>query len=409
MLLPRRPALSALVLLGFAARCAGDQCSVSTVVVHCESSCAGVNATSWASTNPPAMLLMNPKIASASEKSAVLAELEAESAPRSGLTPPGMSMLELESKPEPTAEELSRGTPTFAGAVTAEQMTEQTIYAPVHEAISPDDLIGLIGPADKVEWSAVKSAPFACVDGRFANGELYAYGGDFGEFLLALTVYEQMLQKQLSQAETTYLFGKWLGEGASFAMCTDAAAVTQLASAVGARALDLARPPEEHAASLMLRVIAPEFQGDEHTKWVLQHPDTYAVRRVLAEQLIRSFFGVLWNEYHPLRPKLTLHVLSGAHAERALVKVHGSHWCWAEQGLAPAMPAKTKLGSVFLYNVEAVTLRRSALVAFFSTQVTPVVEPGEMMTRMSALGEGQAHLTEKAQAGALRGYTVLFK
>ena len=229
-------------------------------------------------------------------------------------------------------------------------------------------------------------------------------------YLEQVTVYEQMLQKQLSQSETTYLFGKWLGEGASFAMCTDAAAVTQLANAVSYKyALDLARPPEEHAASLMLRVTAPEFQGDGHTKWLLQHPETYAVRRVLAEQLIRSFFGVLWNEFHPLRPKVKLHVMAGPHAERALIKVHGSHWCWAEQGLAPAIPSKSKMGSVFLYNVEAVTLRRSDLVSFFSSQVTPVVEPAEMTMRMRALGDGQAHLTEKAQAGALRGYTVLFK
>merc|ERR1740130_667649 len=325
------------------------------------------------------MLLLSPK-ARANEKIAVLAELEA-----TEMTPPGPMYLQIEEQQvEPTAE-VTQGTPTFAGAVTAEQFSEHTVYAPTYEAISPDDLIGLIGPADKVEWVSVKSAPFACVDGRSANGELHAHGGDFGEFLLAFTIYEQMLQKQLSQAETTYLFGKWLGEGTSFAMCTDDAAVAQLASAVSYKyPLDLARPPEEHAASLMLRVIAPEFQGDGHTKWLLQHPDTYAVRRVLAEQLIRSFFGVLWNEFHPLRPKLKLHVMAGPHAERAIVKVHGSHWCWAEQGLAPAIPAKTKLGSVFLYNVEA---------------VTPVVEPGEMAARMRALGDGQAHLTEKAQAG----------
>ena len=89
--------------------------------------------------------------------------------------------------------------------------------------------------------------------------------------------------------------------------------------------------------------------------------------------------------------------------------MHGSHWCWAEQGLAPAIPSKSKLGSVFLYNVEAVTLRRADLVSFFSSQVTPVVEPAEMTMRMRALGDGQAHLTEKAQAGTLRSYTVLFK
>ena len=398
-----------LLLLGWAARCAGEHCAVSTVVVHCESNCAGVNATSWASTNPPAMLLLSPK-AAANERSAVLAELEDASSPPNERTPPGPMYLQIEEQQvEPTVE-LTHGTPAFAGAVTAEQFTEAAVYAPAYEAISPDDLIGHIGPADKVEWVSVKSAAFACVDGRSANGELHAHGGDFGEFLLALTVYEQMLQKQLSQSETTYLFGKWLGEGASFAMCTDAAAVTQLASAVSYKyPLDLARPPEEHAASLMLRVTAPEFQGDGHTKWLLQHPETYAVRRVLAEQLIRSFFGVLWNEFHPLRPKVKLHVMAGPHAERALIKVHGSHWCWAEQGLAPAIPSKSKMGSVFLYNVEAVTLRRSDLVSFFSSQVTPVVEPAEMTMRMRALGDGQAHLTEKAQAGALRGYTVLFK
>jgi len=95
---------------------------------------------------------------------------------------------------------LTNGNPAIAGAVTAEQFTEATVYAPAYEAISPDDLIGLIGPADKVEWMSVKSAAFACVDGRSANGELHAHGGDFGEFLLALTAYEHMLQKQLNQA-----------------------------------------------------------------------------------------------------------------------------------------------------------------------------------------------------------------
>jgi sorbitol-specific phosphotransferase system component IIC len=32
---------------------------------------------------------------------------------------------------------------------------------------------------------------------------------------------------------------------------------------------------------------------------MLQNPDSYAVRRQLVEQLLRSFFGVLWNEFHP--------------------------------------------------------------------------------------------------------------
>jgi hypothetical protein len=393
------------------ARAAADKCIVTSIVVHCENRCAGVNATAWASVNPPSMLLM-PPTNSVSATTQILAELEAENpvAP-TGLAPPNTMFIQRVAPEERTPEDRVRtdGIPTITGLVTDRQINEQTIYGPAHEAISPDELMTLVGPADKVEWLPVKTSAFACVDGRLPNGALYAYGGDFGEFLLALTVYEQMLQKQLSQGETTYLFTKWLCEGVDFAMCTDSVAVNSLATSVGAHAIDLARPPEEHVASLMLRVVAPEFVGDEHTKWMLQHPETYAVRRVLAEQLIRSFFGVLWNEYHPLRPKLKLHVLTGSHAERGHVKLHGSHWCWAEQSLAPVIPSKTKVGSVFIYSVEAVALRRSDLVAFFSTQVTPVVEPGEMMARMRALGDGQAHLTEKALAGALRGYTVLLK
>lgn len=383
-----------------------ERCTVTSVVVHCESRCAGINATSWANTNPPAKQLRAPS--SGASASAILAELELETPAPAGLSPPGAAVFAqlAEQQVDPR---LTDGTAAVPGAVNGASYSEQTVYAPVHETISPDDLIALVGPVEGVEWRAVKSTPFACVDGRFPNGELFAFGGDFGEFLLALTVYEQMLQKQLSQGETTYLFSKWLGEGAGFAMCTDAAAVSQLATNVGAHVLDLARPPEEHWASLMLRVTAPEFNGDEHTKWILQHPETYAVRRALAEQLIRTFFGVMWNEYHPLRSKVQLHVLKGPHAERGMVKMHGSHWCWAEQGLAPAIASETKDGSVFVYSAEAVNLRRSDLVAFFSTQVSPVVEPGEMMARMRALGDGQAHLTEKALAGALRGYTVLLK
>ena len=135
-----------LLLLGWAARCAGEHCAVSTVVVHCESNCAGVNATSWASTNPPAMLLLSPK-AAANERSAVLAELEAASSPPNEMTPPGPMYLQIEEQQvEPTVE-LTHGTPAFAGAVTAEQFTEAAVYALAYEAISPDDLIGHIGHA----------------------------------------------------------------------------------------------------------------------------------------------------------------------------------------------------------------------------------------------------------------------
>jgi len=287
------------------------------------------------------------------------------------------------------------------------------VRVPHHEMLSPDQLIEFIGPLDKLSWRSIRSSSLGCVDGRHSSSGLYAYGGDFGEMLLALTVYEHMVQRKLTQAETSSYFNEWLKkvdrDDGSFAMCTSTATISLLAAAVGARAVDLAQPPEDLRPSLMLRLVAPEFVGSEHVKWMLQNPDAYTVRRELVEQLLRSYYGVLWNEFHPLRRRLRLDVFTGTHAERALAKLHTGRWCSAEQGLAPALPTRSRLGSLFIHTPDAVTERRSDLVTFFATRASPAVDAFEMRSRLAALGEGQAQLTEKAMTGMLRSYTLLVK
>lgn len=99
-------------------------------------------------------------------------------------------------------------------------------------------------------------------------------------------------------------------------------------------------------ASLMLRVVAPEFVGVEHLKWMLQFSDTYATRRSLVEQLLRSFYGVLWNRYHPLHTAVHLHVITGARAERAVVHVHANHWYAARPDLHHTRRASTRPGRI---------------------------------------------------------------
>jgi len=117
--------------------------------------------------------------------------------------------------------------------------------------------------------------------------------------------------------------------------------------------------------------------------------------------------GILWNPYHPSRHTLHLDTLTGARTERAVVHVHASHWCAAEQGLAPRFPSKTRSGSILLYHPEAVRARREALVQQLAASVTPAVERLELLGRVQTLGEGQAALTEKALAGMLRSYALM--
>lgn len=126
-------------------------------------------------------------------------------------------------------------------------------------------------------------------------------------------------------------------------------------------------------------------------------------------QVVRAFYGVLWNVHHPLRGVLRLSVVSGPHAESAVVHVHASHWCAVEQGLAPLLPSKTRDGSAVVYHVDAVAARREDLVGVLSRESSPPVDRRELGSRVRTLGEGQAALTEKALAGMLRAYALTVK
>ena len=100
---------------------------------------------------------------------------------------------------------------------------------------------------------------------------LYAYGGDLGEFALALSVLEHVAQRQVGQAETTRLLEAWLHtlgqQGGGFGACIDATAAAALSAAVGlgGEPLDLANPPEEARPALMMRLVSPSAQ-----KWAVR-------------------------------------------------------------------------------------------------------------------------------------------
>ena len=308
-----------LALLGLAATAAAERCNVDAVVVHCEARCAGVNATSFSASNPAGTMLQPP----AAGRNLFLAQLESSDERPTPLGGAPMIFTQLQEGAAAKPPASQGGSPSAISAVDAATFTEGTVYAPVHEPLSPDQLIGAIGPADKIEWQSAASGTLRCVDGRYATAGSYAHGGDFGEFLLALTAYEHMLQKQLnqaraqffgaqflgaqirwrksarnspcrhrpdltrrpslprSQAETGELFSAYLGKfsASTFSYCTADDAVRRLADAVGAgRKLDMRRPPLEYQASLMVRSASPEYVGSEHIKWMLEQPKMYTVR-----------------------------------------------------------------------------------------------------------------------------------
>lgn len=213
---------------------AAERCETTSITLHCQSRCAGVNETSYTTSNPAA-----EQVFGASQQHALLVEpLAPEEAPQQG------------------------GTPTVPTAPSDTTFSNQTVYAPAHRALSPDQLIAVVGPAAAVDWVSVSAAGFACVDGRHAHAGLYAYGGDLGEFALALSVLEHVSDRQIGQAETTRLLEGWLQRlheaGGKFCSCIDAAAAAQLAASVAMPAdVEMRAAPEESQASLMMRLVTP--------------------------------------------------------------------------------------------------------------------------------------------------------
>ena len=240
-----------LALLGLAATAAAERCNVDAVVVHCEARCAGVNATSFSASNPAGTMLQPP----AAGRNLFLAQLESSDERPTPLGGAPMIFTQLQEGAAAKPPASQGGSPSAISAVDAATFTEGTVYAPVHEPLSPDQLIGAIGPADKIEWQSAASGTLRCVDGRYATAGSYAHGGDFGEFLLALTAYEHMLQKQLNQARAQFVGARSFARN-SFGRAQLGRAIRRAGAALSPHAAPPSRDRRRRRASSSARTSA---------------------------------------------------------------------------------------------------------------------------------------------------------
>merc|ERR1712216_232344 len=245
-----------------------------------------------ASTNPPPGTLLPPTAPSAANMHFFTQLSEGTHHAHDGRVPPpsagpgGLPSAFLET------EGPNGGVPSIpASTVNLLDFDNSSAYSPIHAALSAEELNQHIGAVAQLEWVKVSEASFSCVDGRYTDSVLGTQGGDFGELLLALNVFEQMSTKRLSQDETSKILNKYLShtKKKKFAMCTDQKSVNSLLKAVGGQSEDISMPSENVRDELMLRVTAPEFVGDNHVRLMLRKSDQYTVRKGLVENLIRAF------------------------------------------------------------------------------------------------------------------------
>jgi len=278
---------------------------------------------------------------------------------------------------------------------------------------SYDDIRILVGNIEELNYVKVKEAPFSCLDGRFNNPILGTPGGDAGEFILSLSVYEDLLGggRKLSQGSVDHFFGQYLQfmKPKKFIMCTDDFAINHVERELNIEGINILNPRQSLMNHILNAAIKPENIGDLHLKMMLKYPKQFSIRREMVEMFLISFYKILWNKELEYSRKLELVVLAGTHKESAFIEVRSDHACQANK-LAPLLITKNRTIMSFVNHLDAASIRRGQLAKFYSNKVNHHQDPVNRKTmhnRLNHHGYIALEITGSYIARGLPFYTVL--
>jgi len=286
---------------------------------------------------------------------------------------------------------------------------EKLNMEPVGERVNPNTL----------EWAKVADSSFGCLGTVTTQKGLSTPGGDAGEFLLALKVFEELTGYALRQRHVSAYLKSFLEKSSknSFSFCTTEAANAALKESVGGEA-DLLNPPVTMVRALWDQVIMPDNIGCTHFKLALERAAEYEVRPELTQMLIRAFYMIMWNKEHPqfgsASDKLNLIVTDfnpeETPAAGLINMLTGTH-CLA-QGLAPLMAPKTEGGNaMFINHYDSVQVLRHELARYFVALVRDrfsALNEITMLSRMNVVGRHQLQRTVLYLTKSIPVYTVTF-
>jgi hypothetical protein len=322
--------------------------------------------------------------------------------------PPAGIYQGVEEGSSPVAPPEDHPTPADASETRVTNLLELESETAIVSHLTSEDVEGHISPIPLLAWADVSTVSFGCVDGRSAEPTVGTWGGDLGEFVTALNVYEQMATIHLSQSDVTTIFRKYLETSSrkKFTTCMSALSIHQMFGNVEDLDDAIRNPAEEKQAALWIKIADPNFIGNDHVKQMLERPADYAVRKELVQHVIHSFYDILWNQYDPLREKLNIQLLTGEHEERAIVSITVPDFCIKQARLAPLIAPRSPSTSVAIANPDAVQMLRRDFALFFSRATIPVVHGDEMAKRINILAAGQGGLSKKTLFDRLPTYNA---
>lgn len=257
--------------------------------------------------------------------------------------------------------------------------------------LSIEDVRAHIGNPLKLQWAKVPKHHFSDIEGRTSHPILATPGGDLGEWVLALAIYEGLVNKELAINDVIRFFKLFLRSTGkmSFYFHTDRQSTEVLGKMLSIERLDLTDTPpnEDIKLSLLRELTLPGNTGSEHFKLLLQNSYKYNVRKDLVKLVIEAFFRVIWDKQAspPIWQKLRLVTLEGTSDEKAFLKIKVAAECVANQ-VAPLIKPKESDTSVYVVHRQAIEALRKEVADFFADQ-DPKIDAEKFRLSMDELGD----------------------
>lgn len=245
---------------------------------------------------------------------------------------------------------------------------------------TPGDIEKFIGNIQDQQWTRITETHFSCIDPRNKGLSINTPGGDIGEFILGLHVYQNSFKPKLKMNQTMVknIMKKYIKQMRQdyFYMCTDEAATNRVKAENNMQGVDLKNPNESDKKILLEKLVEPENIGSIHQKNMMANPDMYKVDPDLIKFAIRAFYMLLWENDKECRLFVNftfvkinqLDEFMGGLDAYAFIEIKSNATC-TEKNQAPLFRNNSDKGQYWVNHIDAVQIRRAEITYFFTNVI----------------------------------------
>ncbi|KAJ4459253.1 hypothetical protein PAPYR_4787 [Paratrimastix pyriformis] len=215
------------------------------------------------------------------------------------------------------------------------------------------------------QQQTARNVAHRCVDGRSKHTFYGTLGGDFCDFLLCLSVIEEVSGIQFTEDAIARTLVDYLqATEQPFYWHSDKTAMEMLRQVAGLLPKDFCAlssvNPWYHTRLMSAMLSSSACVGCHHLRAILEHTEEFRVRPQLVYGLMTGYLRLYWDPKNPLSGRLIFEVLEGDHNEEALILLR-------DAGCPPLCPTGLERHSYMVYHMARADTSRAAMATALLT------------------------------------------